>query len=107
IPPKTGHPTISETYPLPSVAPEGYWRSIFENDYKFIWNSKGNHQLFNLKSDPKEKWNLAALEPERLKHMMSDLNRYIAKLPKPRLANTVKELDEDTKKALRSLGYVE
>ncbi len=107
IPPKIGHPLLAETYPLPILSQDGHWRAIFDEDFKFMWNSKGNHMLFDIKNDPQEQKNFAAVNPERKNKMLSDLNRYLAKLPEPGPATDGKELDENTKKALKSLGYVE
>jgi len=51
-PPAVGHPVLAEVYPLPGVGRDaGDWRAIYEDDLKFVWNSKGNHQVFNLKTD--------------------------------------------------------
>jgi arylsulfatase A-like enzyme len=106
IPPHVGHPILAETYPLSYLSPDGKWRAIFEGDFKFIWNSEGNHKLFNLKNDPREEKNLVDLDAERKKRMMSDIDRYLAKLPRPGPVSASQGVDEDTKNALKSLGYV-
>ncbi len=106
MPPQIGHPLVAETYPLASLAPKGHWRAIFEGNYKFIWNSKNNHLLFDLKNDPGEKTNLVAKQPQRAAKMLAEVNQYLAKLPAPGPAAPARELDEQTKEALRSLGYV-
>ncbi len=62
--------------------------------------------LFNLKDDPKENVNLATQDNDRTEKMTAQVNRYLATLPKPGPAATAQELDEQTKKALKSLGYV-
>jgi len=107
IPPKIGHPIVSETYPFAILSNDGHWCSLFEEDFKFIWNSKGHHQLFNLQEDPGENRNLADANPNVVSRMMSDLNQYLANLPGPGSATEGKKLDESTIKALKSLGYVE
>ena len=107
VPPNIGHPILAEAYPLSVLSQDGHWRTIFDGDLKFIWNSKGNHLLFNLRDDLREKRNLAMGKPEKIKSMQSRLNRYLAKLPGPGPAAAAHKLDEDTKKALKSLGYVE
>lgn len=106
LPPQIGHPLVAETYPLAPLAPKGHWRAIFEDNYKFIWNSKNNHLLFDLEKDPGEETNLVAKQPQRAAKMLSGLNQYLAKLPAPGAAGPARELDEQTKEALRSLGYV-
>jgi len=107
VPPKIGHPILAETYPQHSSSRNGHWRAIFEGDFKFIWNSKGNHLLFNLKNDPLENKNLKADNLELAKRMMSELHRYLSKLPGPGPASEAQDVDKHTKDALKSLGYVE
>jgi arylsulfatase A-like enzyme len=107
IPPQIGHPLLAETYPLASIRPDGHWRAIFEGDFKFVWNSKGHHMLFHLVDDPGELVNLATYQSERSANMLSKMSEYLAKLPPPGPALPAQELDEDTTKALKSLGYVD
>ena len=59
------HPIIAETYPLPLITKDGSWQSIFEGDFKFIWNSKDQHMLFNLKDDPEENVNIIGQDSKR------------------------------------------
>ena len=100
------HPIIAETYPLTPFSKDGSWQSIFEGDFKFIWNSKDQHMLFNLKDDPEEKINITGQDSKRTEGMMTRLKQYLAKLPKPGLAVPSGEPDDQTKEALKSLGYV-
>jgi len=100
------HPIIAETYPLTPFSKDGSWQSIFEGDFKFIWNSKDQHMLFNLKDDPEEKINIIGQDSKRTEGMMTQLKQYLAKLPKPGLAVPSGEPDDQTKEALKSLGYV-
>ncbi len=100
------HPIIAETYPLPLISKDGSWQSIFEDDFKFIWNSKDQHMLFNLKDDPKENVNIIGQDSKRTEGMMTQMKQYLAKLPKPGPAVPVGEPDDQTKEALKSLGYV-
>jgi arylsulfatase A-like enzyme len=105
-PPQIGHPVLAEVYPMAGLSWEGYWRAIFEQDFKFLWNSKGQHMLFNLKNDPGEKANLASREPQRSESMSQRLNLYLDSLPKPGQASPEQEVDKQTKEVLKSLGYV-
>ena len=73
---------------------------------KFHHNSLGNHLLFDLSRDPGEEDNLAPREGQRVDRMERLVNAYLSSLPKPPDAGPAVELDEDTKKALRNLGYV-
>jgi arylsulfatase A-like enzyme len=106
MPPQIEHPVLAEVFPLEPLSKDGHWRAIFDEDYKFIWNSKKNHQLFNLKNDPHENDNLVSLKPNRVKKMLTELNKYLGRLPKPGPPDNVERLDEQTKEALKSLGYV-
>jgi len=106
VPPNITHPIVAETYPLPFATKDGEWQAIFEEDFKFIWNSKSQHMLFNLKDDPAENINIFSWETDRAGRMMGQLHHYLANLPKPGISGPAKELDKQTKEALRSLGYV-
>ena len=101
------HPIIAETYPLPLISKDGSWQSIFEGDFKFIWNSKDQHMLFNLKDDPEENVNIIGQDSKRTEGMMTQLKQYLAKLPNPGLAVPAGELDDQTKEAIKSLGYLQ
>ena len=106
-PPHITHPIIAETYPLPLISKKGDWRVIFDGDFKFHWSSKGRHQLFNLKMDPRESINLTDQHPRWSEKMMTRLNQYLAQLPKPGPTVPAGKLDKQTRDALKSLGYVE
>lgn len=107
IPPNITHPIFGEVYPLPAFSPYGDWRAIYDGKFKFLWNSKGNNLLFNLEDDPIESINLLKRYPDRAKAMESAINEFISYMPKPGPAGPLQEVDEKTKKALKSLGYVE
>jgi arylsulfatase len=106
VPPDTGHPIVAEVHPLPFSSPDGEWRAILHAPYKYVWNSQGNHRLFNLENDPKESVNLLETEVEKAARLESALVRYLAALPPPGDAGAPAEVDEETLRALRSLGYV-
>jgi arylsulfatase A-like enzyme len=107
VPPQIGHPLLAEAYPLEALSQDGHWRAFFEEDFKFLWNSKGNSLLFNLKDDPHEGKNLITQDPNRAKNMLSEMNRYLAQLPEPEPAAVAGEIDKSTIQALKGLGYVE
>jgi arylsulfatase A-like enzyme len=106
VPPAVGHPLVAEVETLPFASPDGDWRALYDKHHKFLWNSKGNHQLFDLEVDPGEEVNLVARAPERAKKMDELLNRYLASLPRPGAAGPPAALDEETLRTLKSLGYV-
>lgn len=105
-PPQIAHPVISETYPLEEISNEGHYSALFNDNYKFIWNSKGNHLLFNIKEDPKEEKNLADLLINIKNQQAAYLKSYLKTLPKPGKIHSRIQLDENTKHALKSLGYL-
>ncbi len=106
LPPRVGHPIVAEVYPPPLNSPEGHWRAIYDGAFKFLWNSKGVHHLYDLATDPGEKVDLVKRQPQRAVGMEALLLRYLESLPRPGDAGPPRELDEETRRALRSLGYV-
>jgi len=106
VPPEIGHPIVAEVNPLPFFSEGGDFRAIFHGSYKYVWNSKANHALFNLKDDPRETENLLAQEAGRAGTMERALTRYVDALPPPGAAGPAQAVDEETLKALRSMGYV-
>ena len=106
VPPQSNHPIVAETYPLPITSLDGHWRTIFDGDYKFLWNSSGQHTLFNLKQDPSESTNIADKEPQQAKQMAHRLDQYLASLPQPGAAPASQVVDPETTRALKGLGYL-
>ena len=107
VPGHVDHPIIAETYPLEFQSINGHWRAIFHGNYKYLWNSQGNHLLVNLDVDPGENQNLLHREPEQAEKMQVALNGYLATLPKPGATSLAGEVDEETQRALKSLGYLD
>jgi arylsulfatase A-like enzyme len=106
IPQDIKHPIFSEVYPLPGMTPYGEWRALYQGNFKFIWNSKGNHLLINLENDPTESDNLLPKNQHQAKTMALSMNEYIATLPKKRTSGPIQEIDEKTRESLKSLGYI-
>jgi arylsulfatase A-like enzyme len=105
-PPRVGHPIVAEVDPPAFNSPEGEWRALFDGRLKLVWNGRGRHQLFDLRTDPGETTNLAGRDPERVRKLGSLLARYRDALPPPGRVGAVRPLDAETLRALRSLGYV-
>ena len=82
-PPDIGHPVVAEAYPLPALTSDGHWRALVEGRHKLLWNSLGNHQLFDLKRDPGERENLFASRPRRAERMVDRLQGYLAGIAGP------------------------
>jgi arylsulfatase A-like enzyme len=107
IPPDLQHPVVAELYVLPEVSPLGEWRALREGELKFLWNSRGDHRLYDLAADPGESQNLVEVQPGRARAMEERLLQYLAGLPSPGPPGPVRQVDEETREALEQLGYVE
>ncbi|MCK4408837.1 MAG: sulfatase, partial [Candidatus Eisenbacteria sp.] len=88
-------------------------RSLTSGDMKFVWGSDGRHELYDLARDPGELTNLAdsGAHAELSRDMEARLTAWFQEFEhdedsEPRGDNS-EELDETTKEALRSLGYLE
>lgn len=107
IPRRIDHPTFAEVYPLDEMSSDGAWLAIFEGRYKLLWNSLGRHQLFDLRTDPDELHNLARAEPERVRDMALAITEFLDLQPRPAAPGDRELVDEETRRALQSLGYLE
>jgi arylsulfatase A-like enzyme len=106
LPSKVTHPIFAETYPLKSVTKKGHWRAIFDDNFKFVWNSLGNHQLFDLAEDPAENHNLFGKEPKRDQQLLAKLDSYMDRMPKPGKSDFVQGVDDETIQAIKNVGYL-
>jgi arylsulfatase A-like enzyme len=100
------HPLLAEVRPLAFVSEEGAWRALYLGNRKLLWNSLGKHALYDLERDPREEHDLGAAHPERVKEAIGVLDRVVLSLPAPGAPGPPGNLDEETLKALRGLGYV-
>jgi arylsulfatase A-like enzyme len=105
-PPEIRHPIVAETYPLENLSDDGHWRAYFKNGLKYLWNSHGNHLLFDLTKDPLETQNLVSQQSVYASEMLQELDLYLNSLPKPIPFSSEQKLDKQTEKALKSLGYL-
>jgi len=88
-------------------------RSLARGDMRFLWGSDGRHELYDQARDPEELTNLIESEEyAEVRHdMETRLTTWFQELEQdagdePR-GDDSEELDEETKEALRSLGYLE
>ena len=108
------HPIVAELHPDPSLADEagveaplrGDWLVGFDGDWKLAWNGLGRSGLVDLAADPREEKNLFGAETVRAAAMEQALRGYLASLPPPGPAGAVGEVDPETLRALRRLGYL-
>ncbi len=83
--------------------------SIRGKGYKLILTLNNNgkvYALYNLKTDPQELNNLIETEKEQFELLKVELEKWINR-PKPNIVSVTKPLDEEMKKRLRSLGYLQ
>lgn len=95
---------FSETHRSPS-----YKLALIDNGWKYIYEPDlGRERLFDLRNDPREKFNLAAEEKKRSGNMNSALRAWGRQILHLRPAN-VKEHDftEEQKEQLKTLGYLQ
>ena len=79
--------------------------AIRSKDYKLIWSSNQNLELFHITNDPGETKNLIEKEPELAQEMKNNLmnwyNNFDSEAPKEEKLN----LDTDVENQLKALGY--
>ncbi|MFG0318918.1 MAG: sulfatase [Planctomycetota bacterium JB042] len=102
---RVAHPIVSEFHPLPPWNDSGDWEALYHGDLKYVWNSAGQGYLADVAADPFEKRDLRGERAEIAQKMETLLKKYLASLPRPGKAGPVKELDEETLRALKGLGY--
>ncbi len=107
VPPNARRPIVAEAYPLTTFGPTGHWRAWYEDGHKLLWNDRGNHKLFDLSADPREIRSLSRRDPARVAAMSKALDAYLEELPPPFPADAAEDIDAETQRALRALGYVE
>jgi arylsulfatase A-like enzyme len=73
---------------------------------KLIWNADGRHELFHLDSSPREEDDRFGRDPELDRTMMAALEVRLSALQSGSPVAPAPELDEETLRALRALGYV-
>jgi hypothetical protein len=103
---RSRHPLLAEVNPLEFMSPDGSWRALYLGRHKLLWNSLGNHALYDLEEDPGEQNDLSGSDPDRIKLAIDVLDGVLASLPPPGEPGPPATLDEETLKALRTLGYV-
>lgn len=106
-PPSVGHPIYAESYLNPPVFVFGDWRAIYDDGYKYIWNSQGNDLLFHLDSDPKELRNLVSEDKERVRALRSKIEGFVGSFPPPGDPGPPRSIDEKTLRTLQNVGYLE
>ena len=78
--------------------------SVREGPWKYIWNGERPPELYDLTSDPHERRNVIAEKPEIAVQLRARIEERVAALPR---MHDAAPLSEETREALRALGYVE
>jgi len=94
-----------------SLIAEGHYpiyRSVRRGRYKMVHRDQDDrYELFDLESDPEEKTNIAAQEPQVLADLKEEMvERYSEFSATPSDEHKV-EIDEEDAEALRALGYIQ
>lgn len=84
---------------------------VISGDYKLIWSSQGDHELYNLKLDPDEKRNLAeAMDYQEVRESLlvkiSQFNDGYDMSSFSENSTFSSPLEESTRNKLRTLGYL-
>ena len=80
-------------------------KALYDGDYKWIWNSNGKHELYNLKEDSYEKHNLAGKLPEVEQRFMKQFDS-LAERSDRYASDDIPELSKELKEQLKTLGYI-
>lgn len=82
-------------------------RMIRTDDYKYIWSSKGDHELYDLHADPAEQHNVINQRPDIANSLVERLTEWSNSFEAATPLDEVPEFDETVKARLRALGYLE
>ena len=82
-------------------------RMIRTEQHKYIWDSRGDHELYDLKADVDEEHNIIAHHPTIVQDLDSKLNNWLSSFEPAAISDDVPEFSEEMKTRLRALGYLE
>jgi len=78
--------------------------SVRKDRWKYIWASDAPHELYDVVADPGERNDVLGAHADVAADLQRLIEQHVASLPAPREAAP---LSEETRKALRALGYVQ
>lgn len=81
------------------------YKSVTDGKWRFTISSDGKRMLYNLEKDPFQEQDYSSTFPG-IAHKMEEYLKNIFSIIKQVSGKPIKELDEETKKRLRSLGYI-
>jgi len=81
-------------------------KAVYDRPFKFIWESNGKCELYNIEEDPHELNNLVKEIPGKASEMQTLLDKWLASF-KPVAPRISPEIDKATEESLRALGYLQ
>lgn len=81
-------------------------KSLKNKRYKFIWKSTGEHELYDLQTDPQENQNLINKETDIAAQLQAQLENWMREHENHQLEKREAVFDEALSERLRALGYV-
>lgn len=100
------------TFGIQATDPKDFVMSARTSKYKLIsrpYKGKGLDELYNIQTDPLEKWNIKDIRPEVVRMLKREMNRILS-LEKRRTISTSQKMTaeevEDLKRRLAYLGYI-
>jgi len=82
-------------------------RAIRTDQYKYIWASDGNHELYDIQEDPHERCNIIAQNPDIAQELGQRLTEWQDSFVAASSSDEIPEFEEEIKARLRALGYLE
>jgi len=82
-------------------------RALFAGHYKLIWASDGKHELYNIKEDPGEQYNLFG-QTMRTESLVKQYEEYVSELvPRHVAPSDTRSMSPGDLERLAALGYVD
>ena len=83
-----------------------YLKCIYGTDCKFIWSSNGLHEFYDMRKDWNEEENIISGERDKASNLLNQLKIWHDSLWIPTFKGKTNRMDEKTREALKSLGYI-
>jgi arylsulfatase A-like enzyme len=75
-------------------------------DYKYIWSSEGQHELYDLNHDPKETCNLVTIDKAKASELRVKTEAWMRSFSREEPIHADEDLEGPVKERLRALGYL-
>jgi arylsulfatase A-like enzyme len=82
-------------------------KAIYSGDFKYLWASDGNCELYNITDDPLELVNLIDKLPQKAQELNAQLERWKNSFTPIEGNKDLTETDKAITENLRALGYIE